>query len=137
VIVVDTNVLSEPLRLVPHPRVVQWLVTNASEIAVTAITVAELRFGVHRLPAGRQRDALSVAIDDLLDTAGDRVLPFDARAAEVAGRLRADREATGRSVSSEDTMIAGICLAGGHSLATRNVRDFTDTTISLVNPWAA
>lgn len=136
-IVVDTNVLSEPLRPEPDPRVLEWLSAHSSDLAITAITVAELRYGVLRLPAGRRRDDLMAAVDTLIETAADRTLPFDAEAAEVAGGLRAQREASGRAVSTEDTMIAAICLAGGHALATRNTRDFADTGLLLHNPWTS
>jgi len=114
---------------------VRWLTDNAADLALTAVSVAELRYGVHRLPDGARRDALSVAIDELVAGAGGRILAFDTRAAEIAGRLRADREAAGRAVSVEDTMIAAICLASGHSLATRNARDFADTAVPLLDPW--
>lgn len=113
----------------------RWLTENAADLALTAVSVAELRHGVHRLPDGARRDALSVAIDELVAGAGGRILAFDTRAAEIAGRLRADREAAGRAVSVEDTMIAAICLASGHSLATRNARDFADTAVPLLDPW--
>lgn len=136
-IVLDTNVLSEPLRAGPDPRVLSWLSEHSRDVAITAITVAELRFGVLRLPGGRRRDELMNAVDALLRDAADRTFSFDASAAEIAGRLRAEREASGRAVSTEDTMIAAICLAGGHSLATRNTRDFADAGIELHDPWSA
>lgn len=136
-IVLDTNVLSEPLRASPDPRVLSWLSEHSRDVVITAITVAELRFGVLRLPEGRRRDELMTAVDALLRDAADRTVSFDASAAEIAGRLRAEREASGRTVSTEDTMIAAICLAGGHSLATRNTRDFVDAGIELHDPWSA
>jgi len=136
VIVLDTNVVSEPLSRVPDQNVLRWLAENSAEVAVTSITVAELRFGVQRLPEGRRRDHLAAAVDDLIVGAAERILPFDAEAADNAGRLRARRERVGRLVSTEDTMIAAICLAGGHTLATRNTRDFDDAGVELHNPWA-
>lgn len=134
-IVVDTNVISEPLRAHPDSRVLHWLSVHSADLAITAITVAELRYGALRLPAGRRRDDLMAAVDTLIETAADRTLPFDAEAAEIAGDLRARREASGRTVSAEDTMIAAICLARGHGLATRNTRDFADTGLRLHDPW--
>lgn len=135
-IVLDTNVVSEPLSRVPDQNVLRWLAEHSTEVAVTSITVAELRFGVQRLPEGRRRDHLTAAVDDLIVGAAERILPFDAEAADSAGRLRARRERVGRLVSTEDTMIAAICLAGGHTLATRNTRDFDDAGVELHNPWA-
>lgn len=136
-IVLDTNVLSEPLRVSPDQRVLTWLSEHSRDVAITAITVAELRFGVLRLPEERRRDELTAAVDALLRDAADRTLSFDASAADIAGRLWAKRESSGRTVTSEDTMIAAICLAGGHALATRNMRDFADAGIELHDPWSA
>ena len=135
-IIVDTNVLSEPLRPNPDERVLAWLAAHSEQLALTAITVAELRYGALRPPESRRRDTLTLAIDGLIESATDRVYGFDVDAAEIAGRLRAEREAKGRTVSTEDTMIAAICLAGGHELATRNTRDFADTSLTLHEPWA-
>jgi predicted nucleic acid-binding protein len=105
-------------------------------VVITAITIAELRYGALRLPDGRRRVSLIAAIDALVAGARDRVLAFDAAAAEVAGRLRAEREAAGKIISTEDTMIAAICLSRGYELATRNVRDFADTSLVLHDPWS-
>lgn len=136
-IVVDTNVFSETLKSSPDEGVMRWLSQHADEIVTTAITVTELTFGALRLPDGRRRTEILEAVAALVDTAGDRVLPFDTVAARHAAELRAQREAHGHVVSVEDTMIAGICRAGAHRLATRNVRDFDDAGIVLLNPWAA
>ncbi len=135
-IVLDTDVVSEPLSRVPDQNVLRWLAEHSTDVAITSLTVAELRFGVQRLPEGRRRDHLTAAVDDLIVGAAERILPFDAEAADTAGRLRARRESVGRLVSAEDTMIAAICLAGGHALATRNTRDFDDAGVELHNPWA-
>jgi predicted nucleic acid-binding protein len=135
VIVLDTNVVSEPLSRVPDQNVLRWLAEHSTDVAITSVTVAELRFGAQRLPKGRRRDHLTAAVDDLIVGAAERILPFDAEAADTAGRLRARRESVGRLVSAEDTMIAAICLAGGHALATRNMKDFDDAGFELHNPW--
>jgi predicted nucleic acid-binding protein len=135
VIVVDTNVLSEPLRPRPDPGVIEWLGEHADRAAITAITLAELQFGVQRLAAGRRRDALQAAIDRMEEAAADRLLSFDRAAARRWGSLRAERERLGRPMSVEDGMIAAICLAGGHDLATRNRADFDGLGITLHDPW--
>ena len=134
-IVADTNVLSEPLRSVPDPRVLAWLADHGSEIVLTSITVGELLYGAQRLAPGRRQDQLLMAIDALVSASGDRLLGYDASAARQYADIRARREAAGHAVSVEDTMIAAICLAGGHTLATRNTRDFADAGVVLVNPW--
>lgn len=135
-IVLDTNVVSEPLRQMPDRAVLRWLAKHAADVAITSITIVELRFGVERMPEGSRREHLRAAVDDLIVGAAERILPFDVEAADTAGRLRARQESVGRPVSVEDVMIAAICLAGGHSLATRNVRDFEHAGIELHDPWA-
>ncbi len=134
-IVADTNVLSEPLRRDPDPRVLAWLSRYRDEIAVTAITLGELRYGAARLPAGRRRTELEAAIERLAADASTRLLDYDEQASAHYARVRALRESQGRPVNVEDAMIAGICLATGAQLATRNVGDFSDTGLTLRNPW--
>lgn len=136
-IVLDTNVLSELTRRVPEPEVLSWLdALPAEEICTTAITAAELLYGVGRLPAGRRRTTLLQAVDDLLhvDLAG-RVEPFDLEAAADFAILVSDRERTGRPISVADAQIASICRVRGHSLATRNTKDFVGTEVTVINPW--
>lgn len=134
-IVANTTVLSEPLRPRPEPGVLAWLAVHRDELAITTITVGELLYGAPRLPSGKRREALIAAVESLVASAAKRVLPYDERAAEHYAGLRAGREAVGRSVSVEGTMIAAICLAGGHDVATRNARDFDDAAITVHNPW--
>jgi predicted nucleic acid-binding protein len=135
VIVADTNVLSEPLRIRPDRRVLAWLGEHADDIALTTITIGELFYGALRLEDGRRRDGLLAAIETLVTSAGPRVLPYDEDAARHYARLRRAREAAGRTVGVEDTMIAAICLAGGHAIATRNTSDFDLAGLEVVNPW--
>lgn len=134
-IIADTNVLSEPLRPGPDTQVLRWLEQNQQSLAISAVSVGELRYGARRLPEGRRRSALITAIDQLVTAAGDRVLPFGADAANAYGVLRAEQERAGRPVSVEDLMIAATCLVHGAGLATRNVRDFFGCGIQLVDPW--
>jgi len=135
VIVADTNVLSEPLQARPDPRVLAWLSRYADVLAVTTITVGELLYGAFRLEGGRRREGLLTAIEALVAGAGQRVLPYDESAARHYAQLRRARETAGRSVGVEDTMIAAICLAGGHAIATRNTREFDVAGLEVLNPW--
>lgn len=135
-IVADTNVLSEPLRPHPEPRVLNWLTEHRSELAITAITVGELLYGAHRLPHGKRRSRLLAAIEALVRSGAGRVLPYDQSSAEQYAVLRARLESIGRTVTVEDGMIAATCRAGGHELATRNERDFADAGVRIHNPWA-
>jgi predicted nucleic acid-binding protein len=138
-IVLDTNVFSELMRRRPAARVLDWVdAQDASGLAITAITVAELLHGVARLNDGARKRELAGAVRALVheDFSG-RVLPFDGAAAEHYADLVTARERQGRPVSSADGQIAAICRCHGTALATRNVRDFELTGIQLVDPWAA
>lgn len=136
-IVLDTNVLSELMRRRPEQRVVEW-VDEQSALALTAITVAELLYGVARLADGARKTKLATAVQALVreDFSG-RVLAFDGAAAEHYADLVAARERNGRPVSAADGQIAAICRAHGATLATRNTRDFDETGIDVVDPWTA
>lgn len=134
-IVLDTNVISELARPAPDARVVSWVDAQDS-VAMTATTVAELLYGVARLPAGARKAKLEGAIRELTDMRlRDRVLGFDRAAASHYAQIAADREAAGRPISVADAQIAAVCRVRGVSLATRNVRDFEGVGITLVNPW--
>lgn len=134
-IVLDTKVLSEPLRQDPDIRVLAWLAHAADDAAITVVSVSELLYGAQRLPAGRRRNQLLVSIEQMLAVASSRLLPYDERAARIHASLRVTRETTGQPISAEDGMIAAICLEHQARLATRNTKDFTGLGIDVVNPW--
>lgn len=134
-IVVDTNVLSEPLKRRPCEAVLTWLDEHRREITMTAITVGELIYGAARLPDGRRRDGIIGAVDNLVAEMGDALAGYDVVAARRYGALRAEREAAGRPASVEDMMIAAIALRDGHSVATRNVTDFEGFGLDVINPF--
>ncbi|HEY2536362.1 MAG TPA: type II toxin-antitoxin system VapC family toxin [Solirubrobacteraceae bacterium] len=136
-ILLDTNVLSELIRREPNEGVVGWLDSlDASEVATTAITAAELLYGAARLPRGRRKQRLSQAIDELIEEDLDgRVEPFDVTAAAHYAALVSDRDALGRPISVADAQIAAIARKLRATLATRNTDDFENTGIDLVDPW--
>jgi predicted nucleic acid-binding protein len=137
-IVLDTNVLSELMRRRPEARVVGWVDgQDASALAITAVTAAELLYGVARLASGARKTELAAAVEALVreDFAG-RVLPFDGAAAEQYADLVAERDRCGRPISTADGQIAAICRCHDARLATRNVRDFSEVGVELVDPWA-
>jgi predicted nucleic acid-binding protein len=137
VIVLDTNVLSELMRGRPHTRVVDWVdAQDASELSITAVTAAELLYGVARLPDGARKAELADAVHALMreDFAG-RVLAFDVRAAGHYATLVAERERRGRPISAADGQIAAVCRVHGATLATRNAGDFESAGVRVVNPW--
>lgn len=135
-IIADTNVVSEPLRLQPEPAVLDWLEQHAAEIAITAITVGELRYGALRLPQGPRQDRLLTAIETMVTNAGTRVLPYDRHSADVYAQFRVARERTGRPVADADLMIAAISHTHHSPIATRNIRDFSRLGLDTINPWA-
>ena len=137
-IVVDTNVLSEPLRSRPDTAVVDWLdQQHAETLFITALSVAELRLGAALLPPGRRRDRLVAALDTVvIPRFAGRVLVFDEAAAEVWAELQARCRGKGRCIPVIDSLIAAICLSRGFILATRNIRDFEGLGIELINPWS-
>ncbi|MEM5277566.1 type II toxin-antitoxin system VapC family toxin [Cupriavidus taiwanensis] len=136
-IVLDTNVLSELMRVQAEPAVVCWLDRQEQDFVVTAVTVAELLYGIARLPEGRRKTALRDAALQMLDEEfADRLLAFDADAAVHYAALVSRRERAGRPISMADAQIAAICLNHAATLATRNTRDFEGVDIRLANPWS-
>jgi predicted nucleic acid-binding protein len=134
VIVLDTNVVSELMKPAPDPAVGEWLNgLGDTPLTTTAVSVAEIEFGLRRLPDGRRRDGLFTRFETLL--AALAVLPLDDVAAREAGRLRALRERAGLGSQPSDMMIAGIASTTGAALATRNVRDFAGLPVEVVDPW--
>ena len=138
-IILDTNVLSALMRMVPEARVVAWLDRQpAQSVWITSITLFEAYLGLALLPSGRRRRTLEAAFARLLqEDLENRVLDFDSAAATEAASLAAARQKNGRPVDLRDTQIAGIALARRATLATRNVRHFRDLRILIVDPWAA
>lgn len=138
-IVLDTNVISEIFRPTPEHRVVDWLESLTGEVAITAVTLAELLAGVRRLPTGRRKEALTGRIEAALGPyRGSRsVLPFDDLAADRYADVLVARESAGSPISTADAQIAAICLAHGATCATRNVKDFAHTGVELFDPWSA
>jgi predicted nucleic acid-binding protein len=139
VIILDTNVFSELLRPAPEPRVEAWLAAqDGADVYLTAITEAELRYGVAIMANGRRRGALAAAMDRILrEDFITRIVPFDSAAAQVYAAAGAERRAAGRPIAQADCQIAAIARARGASVATRNIADFEGYGVMLINPWHA
>jgi predicted nucleic acid-binding protein len=136
-IVLDTNVVSELMRTAPEPAVLAWLQqTSSTGLFTTAVTVAEIRYGIARLPEGRRRETLHQAAKEVFAAFPRQILPFDLAAAGAYADVVAGRESDGNPISGFDAQIAAICRSQAATLATRNTKDFTDTGIATIDPWA-
>jgi toxin FitB len=135
--VVDTNVLSELMRTQPDLLVVAHLDQLAPELTfTTAITMAEIGYGIVRLPVGKRRTQLAVAAGILFDEVfADRILGFGVDCAAAYASICASRESAGRPIAAMDAMIASICRIHHAVLVTRNARDFELTGVTTINPW--
>ena len=137
--VIDTNVASELMRPSPAPAVAAWIAgRDAEELYLTAVSEAELLYGVAIMPAGRRRNELEAAMRRWLDTGfAERILPFDSAAAREYADIAAGRRSAGRPIAPADCQIAAIAQCRGMTVATRNVRDFGDIDVVVVDPWTA
>jgi toxin FitB len=138
-IVLDTNVLSEAIRPVPSRRVLNWLAAQQpSGVFTTAISEAELFYGLALLPAGKRRASLEESVRRMLEEDfAQRVLPFDRAAASAFAVIASGRRKKGRPISEFDAQIAAVARINGAAVATRNADDFRDCGIGVIDPWTA
>jgi predicted nucleic acid-binding protein len=136
-ILLDTNVLSAMMKVVPDDTVTTWLDDQPRfSIWTTSITVMELRAGLHAMPGSRRRETLNLALTTLLEEKiQGRIASLDVPAAEQAAILIGERKLKGRPGEIRDTLIAGIALANRATLATRNTSHFEDLSVPVINPW--
>lgn len=136
-IVLDTNVLSELLKPEPDQNVVSWVgQQSTASLFTSTITQAEILYGVALLPGGKRQKKLLTEVQDMFaeDFRG-RILAFDIEAAKSYAKIASSRRAAGRPISQFDAQIAGITRSRSGRLATRNVDDFGDCGIEVINPW--
>lgn len=136
-ILLDTNVISEPLRVEPEPRVVAWIDAQPLEtLFLSAITVAELRAGIARMPAGKNRSRLRDRIEtQVLPRFSGRVLSFDMASTQPYADLMARARAAGLVVGNYDGCVAAIALANGLTVATRDTGPFKAAGVPVIDPW--
>ena len=136
-IVLDTNVISELMRPKPFPQVAAWVAKHAAtELATTSITEAEILYGIEILKKSKRRDSLRAAAEAMFaEDLGGRIFAFDSDAAQAFSRIAARRRALGKPISQPDAQIAAIVKARGAKLATRNVADFAECGLDVIDPW--
>jgi predicted nucleic acid-binding protein len=138
VIIADTNVVSEFMRDSPDPGVVRWAeAVSPADLSVCVVTVEEIERGLGRMPDGRRRSDLGQRWSRLLDVFAESIVTYNVPAARETAKILVAAETSGRPMSLADAQIAGICIAGGHQLATRNVSDFSTTAadLTIINPF--
>ena len=138
-IVLDTNVISEPLRPAPDTNVLAWLdAQDIDTLYLTTISIAELVYGMAIMPEGKRRQELQAALQDrILSLFASRILPFDEAAAHANAGLRARAKFAGKAISVTDGYIAAIAVAHGFAVATRDTQPFEAAGIDVINPWVS
>jgi predicted nucleic acid-binding protein len=133
----DTNIISEPFKRSPEPRIVNWLATQSTlDLCISVLTVGELTMGFELAPSGKRRDELQrwVAKDVPRQFVG-RLLVVDDNVAREWGRMSADGRATGRELPAIDGLLLATARTHDLIFVTRNTRDCADRGVSIVNPW--
>lgn len=136
-ILADTNVVSELMRDSPDRAVLDWARgLSPTGLTICVVTIEEIERGLARLPDGRRRQNLTQRWRRLVERFGDLIAVYDVRAAQETAKVLVSVEAAGRPMSLSDAEIAGVCLANGFELATRNERDFEAVRgLVVVNPF--
>lgn len=136
-ILLDTNVVSEPLRQAPEARVIEWIDAQPLEtLYLSAITIAELRAGVALLPSGKRRAGLQESLEKrVLPVFAGRVLPFDLPCTQAYAELMSKARKAGLAIAAADGYIAAIAATNGLAVATRDTRPFAAAGATVINPW--
>lgn len=135
-IILDTNVLSEEMRTAPEPKEHAWLqAQDPTTLYTTAITEAELLYGVAVLPDGKRKTDLAAAAQRIMALFAGRILPFDSAAAAELPAILVLRKQMGRPIGSHDPQIAAVARSRAMSVATRDIADFADCGVALIDPW--
>ena len=137
-ILLDTNVISAAMKPAPDAAVRDWLDDQAAEtLHLSSVTIAELTFGIGALPEGRRKDRLTAALEGVMAMFGERILPFDTRAAQRYGDLAVRARAAGRGFPTPDGYIAAIAAAHDFAVATRDAAAFKAAGLAVIDPWTA
>lgn len=135
-VVLDTNVVSEAMKPTADPSVIDWLNRQPAEtLFLTSVTLAELLFGISALPEGKRKHALASTLNGLLELFGERILPFETKAAQTYAALASHARALGKGFPTPDGYIAAIAKATGFSVASRDTVPFDAVGVAVINPW--
>tara|TARA_R110001583_G_scaffold165766_1_gene318490 strand:+ start:682 stop:1107 length:426 start_codon:yes stop_codon:yes gene_type:complete len=136
-IVIDTNVISELWKIAPNPTVLAWIDAQAIEtLYLSAITVAEIRYGLATMPEGKRRKVYEERlVNEVLPAFTGRVLPFDMDASQAYANLMARAKAEGQAIGTADGYIAAIASTRGFSIVTRDIAPFQAAGLKVINPW--
>ena len=136
-ILLDTNVISEPLKLSADAGVLSWIDAQSIDtLYLSAISLAELRFGIAALPTGKRKETLHLGLEQrILPLFADRILPFDASASQAYADILSTARAQGRAISTADGYIAATAKRHGFMVATRDASPFEAAGLTVINPW--
>ncbi|KAA3498468.1 type II toxin-antitoxin system VapC family toxin [Agrobacterium tumefaciens] len=137
-ILLDTNVISEPWKPVPDEAVIAWLDAQAVEtLFISAITIAELRFGIAAMPSGRRQTILRDRLEgEVLPHFSGRILSFDLTTSQFYSELMARARASGKAIGTADGYIAATAAANGLTISTRDTSPFEAAEVKVINPWS-
>ncbi|MCJ8151836.1 MULTISPECIES: type II toxin-antitoxin system VapC family toxin [Shinella] len=137
-ILLDTNLISEPWKPVPDQAVIAWLDAQAIEtLFLSAITIAELRFGIAAMPLGKRQTVLRDRLEgEVLPHFSERILSFDLAASQSYSELMARARISGKAIGTADGYIAATAAANGLAIATRDTRPFEAAGLKVINPWS-
>ena len=135
-IFLDTNLASEPVRPSPNPKIVKWLDDRDAELAISTVVLAEIAYGIMRIPSEQRAMRLRRFPETLAAHYAGRVFAFDESSAFIYGGIAGAAARKGRTVAMADGMIAAIALRHSSAIATRNTRDFEGLGVDLINPWS-
>lgn len=133
-LLLDSNVVSELTRVAPDPTVSAFI-SSQSDLWLASVVVYEMEYGLLLLPAGRRRDNVALANSRVLTAFRDRIVPLDRSGAAWAARFRTQTRRQGRELSVNDAFIAGTAMSNDLSVVTRNVHDFEELGVDIINPW--
>ncbi|MGF9566131.1 type II toxin-antitoxin system VapC family toxin [Neorhizobium sp. BT27B] len=138
-ILLDTNVISEPWKPAPDTAVLTWLDAQAIEtLFISAISIAELRFGIASMPVGKRQTILHDRLEsEVLPLFDGRILPFNVVTSQFYAALMADGRKAGKAIAQADGYIAATAAENHLAVATRDANPFKAAGLRVINPWVA